>query len=369
MIPYLRFAQNVLTSNVKRLDVPYKLTYAVTYWCNYRCKTCNIWQVRPKDEMKLEEIDRFFHKANRFQWIDLTGGEPWLRKDFVDIAESALRNCRDLIMLHFPTNGYLTDRIVSGVERIMKMKPRRLVVTISTDGDEEVNDEVRGVKGGWRKQIETYRQLHAIPGVSPVLGMTVSALNADQYDRAFAAAKAECPWLTPTDFHMNIVHESSHYYRNTDSGVLNQDAEKAIRQVRHYRSLRGISRNPIHFLESRYLKHAEAYLRTGMTPMRCHALHSSCFLDSWGNVYPCAMYEAKVANLREYDFDLEAIWNLPRTRQLQQEIWDYKCPQCWTPCEAYQTLFGNLLGLHNTPPEIASRRRAAGEPLAADGVQ
>src|SRR5919108_915685 len=344
---YFDLAKNVVLSNFRGLDFPYKLTFVVTYWCNYRCKTCNIWQMKPKDELTLQEIEEFFHKSNKFNWIDFTGGEVWLRKDFTRIVEAALRYCPNLVAVHFPTNGYLTDQIVRGVQRIMEMRPAHLVITVSTDGDQAVNDDVRGIPGGWRRQIETYRRLHAIAGVKVFLGMTLSALNADQYDRAFAAAKAECPWLEPKDFHMNIAHESAHYYRNTGSGITNHDTERVVQQVARYRSLRGVPWHPFDMLERRYLKHAEKYLRTGLTPVRCHALHSSCFIDSWSNVYPCGMYNAKIANIREYGLDLQAVWNLPRTRQLQREIWEYRCPQCWTPCEAYQSLLGNLAGLRN----------------------
>jgi radical SAM protein with 4Fe4S-binding SPASM domain len=343
MKAYLDLTKNIVSSNFTRLAFPYKLTFCITYWCNYKCKTCNIWQRKPKDELTLDEIRKFFEKSNRFNWIDFTGGEVWLRKDFTDIVEAALRNCKNLLMVHFPTNGYLTDQIIKGVEKILKMRPPKLVITVSTDGDEEVNDDVRGVKGGWRRQIETYRQLHSMPGVSVFLGMTLSSLNADQYEKAFAAVKAECPWLKPSDFHLNIAHESGHYYGNLGSGVLGESRNQVIEQVRSYRAKRGLSFDPISFVERAYLKHAEEYLRTGKTPMRCHALRSSCFIDSWGDVFPCGMYDAKVASLRDYDYDLQAIWESPRARQLQEEIWGYNCPQCWTPCEANQTIMGNLL--------------------------
>ncbi len=349
MKAHFNLARNILTSNFRRLAFPYKLTFVVTYWCNYKCKTCNIWERTPKDELTLDEIERFFKKSNRFNWIDFTGGEPWLRKDFPDIVEAALDHCKDLILVHFPTNGYLPDQIVRGVQRILKRRLRKLIVTVSTDGDEAVNDEVRGIEGGWRRQIETYQRLHALPRVNVVLGMTLSSYNADQYDKAFAAAKAECPWLEPKDFHINIAHESGHYYGNAGSGPLTQAKEQVIDQINRYRKLRGLPRSLVDMLERKYLQTAERYLRSGVTPMRCHALRSSCFVDSWGGVYPCGMYDAKIAGLRDHDFDLSAIWNLPRTRELQEEIWNYKCPQCWTPCEAYQSIFGNLLGTRNTP--------------------
>lgn len=354
---YLSLAKNILTSNFRRLDSPYKLTFCVTYWCNYKCKTCNIWQRKPKDELTLDEIETFFRRSNKFNWIDFTGGEVWLRKDFVDIVKASIRECKNLVMIHFPTNGYLTDRIVSGVEEILKARPPKFVITVSTDGDEAVNDYVRGKEGGWRKQIETYKQLHAMKGVEVVLGMTLSSLNANEYDKAFAAAKAECPWLKPTDFHLNIAHESAHYYGNEGEDMLIKDKEQIVEEIRRYKKSRGFPFTPINFIERRYLDHAENYLQTGETPMRCHALHSSCFVDSWGGVYPCGMFDAKVANLREHDFDLDHIWNLQKTEQLQKEIWDYQCPQCWTPCEANQSLLGNLFGQRTTKSNKNQQRK------------
>jgi MoaA/NifB/PqqE/SkfB family radical SAM enzyme len=361
---YLTLAKNIALSNVRRLDFPYKLTFVTTYACNYRCKTCNIWERRPKGELTLEEIRQFFRKSPHFSWIDFTGGEPWLRRDFPDIVEAALDSCPALLLVHFPTNGYLTDQIVAGVKRIMARRPPKLMITVSTDGNEAVNDEVRGMKGGWRRQIETYKRLHEIPGVEVVLGMTLSALNAKAYQEAFDAAKAECPWLTSRDYHLNIVHESQHYYGNEGAKHLRDEGEKEIlAQIAAYRRERGVPKGIVDWLEYRYLRSVPGYVQGGTTPMRCHALHSSCFVDSWGNVYPCAMYDAKVANLRDHEYDLGEIWKLHKTRELQKEIWDYQCPQCWTPCEAYQSVLGNLLGLRNTAPNRrAERVLVAGQP-------
>jgi hypothetical protein len=40
---------------------------------------------------------------------------------------------------------------------------------------------------------------------------------------------------------------------------------------------------------------------------------------------------------------LDPIWNAAGTVQLQGEIWKGQCPQCWTACEAYQSILGNVL--------------------------
>ncbi len=341
--PYVALAKNCLRANVTRLDFPMKLTFCVTYRCNYRCETCNIWKMKPTDELGLEEIERFFEKSNRFSWVDLTGGEVTLRKDFVAIAEAVVRNCKNLLMLHFPTNGYLSDKIVDNTRAIADMGLEKLIITVSCDGDQEMNDRIRGIEGGYARQIETYRRLREVPGVEVVLGMTLSEKNVDHFPAAFAAAKREIPGLEVQDYHVNIIHEGA-YLHNEECHLREVVPPEALaRATEAYAKLRGFGLGPVNYLERSYLTQVRKYLETGKTPMKCHALRSSCFVDSWGNVMQCTIYDRKLGNLRDVDYDLGEIWRNHASRETQREIWDGKCPQCWTPCEAYQSIMGNFL--------------------------
>jgi MoaA/NifB/PqqE/SkfB family radical SAM enzyme len=341
--PYAALARRALEANLRRPDFPFKLTFCITYWCNYACQTCNIWQMKPRDELRLEEIDRFFARSSRFVWVDVTGGEVSLRKDFPGVCEAVIRHCRDLLLLHYTTNGYLTDQLVAYTREIVRMGPEKLIITVSTDGDEAMNDRIRGVEGGWRRQLETFRRLRELPGVEVVLGMTLSAANVDHFPQAFAAAKREVPDLDYRDFHVNIVH-AGHYLHNHDLTLRAAVAPAALIEATEvYERLRGLGLSPVNYLERAYLRRVRRYLESGRTPMRCHALRASCFIDSWGNVFPCTIYDRKVGNLREADYDLGRIWAAADATAVQREIWDYQCPQCWTPCEAYQSILGNAL--------------------------
>ena len=342
--PYLALAARAVGANFRRLPFPFKLTFCITFWCNYRCRPCKIWKMKPRDELTLDEIRTFFERSNRFSWIDVTGGEVSLRKDFVEICEAITGNCRDLLLLHYPTNGYLTDPIVRYTREVARMSQEKLIITVSTDGDEAMNDYLRGVDGGYLRQIETFRQLREIPGVDVVLGMTLSAANVDHFPKAFEAARREVPKLEYRDFHVNILHESGHYLHNDDLGLRRSVSPEALAlATESYARLRGFGLNPVNFLERAYLRRVRRFLETGRTPIRCQALRASCFIDSWGNVFPCTIYDRKVGSLRDADYDLAAIWRTPETRSLQKEIWDYQCPQCWTPCEAYQSILGSAL--------------------------
>jgi radical SAM protein with 4Fe4S-binding SPASM domain len=355
MHKYFHLSKQVVLSNFKRLSFPYKLTFAVTYRCNSRCKTCNIWRKKSIDELSLDEIERFFKNSNGFNWIDITGGEPSLRKDFVHICEIIHRYSKHLVLLHFPTNGYLTDKIVNDVEKIRKMgSSYRIVITVSTDGDEKLNDEIRGIKGAWKRQIETFIRLREIRGVETVLGMTLSPFNFDKYEATFNSIKEVVPWIAGKDFHISLMNYSETFYDNMAQKEQMRDPIKRkemmdsmIQSTERYKRMIGFPKNPRTLLEHAFLKRAKTYLTTGKTPLPCHALRSSCFIDPKGEVYPCITFSHPLGNLRDYDYDLGKIWTADAARRLQKKIQDFKCPQCWTGCDGYQTIMGNIIRLNN----------------------
>jgi Fe-coproporphyrin III synthase len=336
-------AGRVLMSNVTRLRVPLKVTWALTYWCQYRCRTCNIWQRKPVDELDTAEALRFVEQNRSISWLDLTGGEIFLRKDVSDILAHLVRTWDRLVLLHFPTNGFLTDKIVDCAERIAGRSAARIIITVSVDGDATLNDRVRGIKGGFERQMETFRALRSVRGVRPVFGMTLSRDNVGAFEQTFRACQAQCPELTIDDFHLNVAQLSSHYYGNAQSSDVLADRDSARAALRLYRSKQRAPTSVAAWLEGQYLQHLDTYLQTGEQPLRCHSLRSSCFIDPWGTVFPCITYERPIGSLRDTDMALAPVWDGVEARQRQSEIWQGDCPRCWTACEAYPTVLGHLL--------------------------
>ena len=333
----------LLKATAVRPSAPLKLNFCLTYWCQYKCKTCNIWQRKPTDELTTDEILAFVRENPNVTWADLTGGEIFLRPDIDQIFDAVVSGWRRLAILHFPTNGFLTDRIVKSVERVAGRGPGRLIITVSLDGDQQTNDEIRGIKGGFARQIETFKALRRIPHVEVVLGVTLSAFNAGRFADTFAACARECPGLTIDDMHLNVAQVSSHYYGNTGVNQMAPTRAQVEEELATYRRLRGRPRAAKHLLERAFLRYLDEYLRTGRTPMPCHALRASCFIDPWGVVYPCISYSKPVGRLRETGMRLAPIWDERETVEMQRDIWDGQCPQCWTACEAYQSILGNAL--------------------------
>ena len=333
----------LVKSTLTRPAAPLKLNLCLTYWCQYRCKTCNIWQRKPTDELTTAEVIALVRENPDVTWADLTGGEIFLRPDIDEILNTVVTGWKRLALLHFPTNGFLTDRIVRSVERIAGRGPAMTVVTVSLDGDEATNDEIRGIKGGFRRQVDTFNALRRIPDITTVLGVTLSAYNIGQFAKTFEACQQACPGLTINDVHLNVAQVSGHYYGNSGLSGMNADPAAVRRDLQEYRRLRGAARSAAQLLENTYLSYLDEFLQTERTPMPCHALRASCFIDPWGVVYPCITYTRPIGRLRDTGMRLAPIWQAMETREVQREIWDGQCPQCWTACEAYQSILGNVL--------------------------
>src|SRR3972149_1169181 len=98
--------------------LPISYTVSLTYRCNSRCKTCNIYS-RNSDELSVEEYERAFLSIGKSpHWITFSGGEPFLRRDIADICIKAYELCSPRI-INIPTNGILSDKIVKDVKHIL----------------------------------------------------------------------------------------------------------------------------------------------------------------------------------------------------------------------------------------------------------
>ncbi len=314
-----------------RHSFPYKLTFVATERCNLRCRACRVWE-SGEAGLPLSDIRTFFARSDRFSWIDVTGGEIFLRDDIVDVFAAIVENSRKLALLHFPTNGFLTDTIVDATRAILRMKPGRLVVTVSVDGPPALHDALRGAEGSFDRAVETYARLRELPGCDPYLGMTLSDDNLGAVDETLAAVRRRVARVKPTDLHVNLFQHSEHYYRNAESA--RPDPGPLSRTLASLHGKRGRSISPLNLVERRHLALAQRYLETGRCPIPCQALSASCFVDAKGTVFPCVTWSRPLGNLADFGFDLAKLWNSPEAVALREEIRAGRCPGCWTSCES-----------------------------------
>jgi sulfatase maturation enzyme AslB (radical SAM superfamily) len=159
--------------------LPLNLTFSVTYRCNARCRTCNVWKKRV-DDLTLAEYTRLFKAIGPSPyWATFSGGEPFIRPDLIDIVLACYDHCHPAIVT-IPTNGLLRKQIVDGVARLSRNAPDlKVIINFSLDGVGARHDEIRGVPGNYAKLRETYWELKAAahPNVTVGIHTVVSRFN------------------------------------------------------------------------------------------------------------------------------------------------------------------------------------------------
>ncbi|MCD4652251.1 MAG: radical SAM protein, partial [Candidatus Cloacimonetes bacterium] len=142
--------------------MPMNYTLSLLYKCNSRCKTCNIYE-KSADELTVEEYRKIFRSIGKTPyWVTLSGGEPFLRNDIVDICRELYNICRPKI-INIPTNGILTKIIAEKVAQIAShCKKSDIIINLSIDGIGEQHDEIRNVPGNYDKVIKTYKALRKL---------------------------------------------------------------------------------------------------------------------------------------------------------------------------------------------------------------
>ena len=124
------------------LDAPICLTWEITYGCNLACTHClSSSGRRDPRELSTHEAKAFIDELVAMQvfYVNIGGGEPTLRPDFVELVEYAIDS---KVGVKFSTNG--TTMTPGRARRFAEMD--YLDIQISLDGARpESNDQVRGI--------------------------------------------------------------------------------------------------------------------------------------------------------------------------------------------------------------------------------
>ncbi len=175
----LRICSGVV-SNLVGVRTPLFCGHKLTYNCNLKCKMCPFWK-RSTSDLSLENekiiLKRIYDSG--VCGIAFEGGEPLLRKDLGEILEYA----RSLpLQTSLITNGTLLE---SKIDEIAKYINGGIYVSI--DGLEKTHDEIRGVKGCFRKAIKGINA--AYQKIPVAINTTIMAENIHEIEDLVKLAK------------------------------------------------------------------------------------------------------------------------------------------------------------------------------------
>jgi len=143
-----------------KLDVIGCIRYTMTWRCNFKCVSCNIWKNKtlPKEELTSDDIDKLSKNKllKNVGEIILSGGEPILRNDFPEIVIALHKNLKKA-KFSITTNGYDPDRIYNFFKKIKSLAPnlKWALIGVSLNGPKEIHDKSRGINGSFENAVST----------------------------------------------------------------------------------------------------------------------------------------------------------------------------------------------------------------------
>lgn len=275
---------------------------------------CNIWQHPTKKEEEITAKD--LHILPNFKFVNITGGEPFVREDLHEIIEVMFTKSPRIVI---STSGWYDDKVID----IAKHFPN-IGIRISIEGMQKVNDELRGREGGFQKGVNTLRKLKEM-GIKDIgFGITVSNHNSADMLELYELSKELDMEFATAAFH------NSFYFHKYDNIITNHD--EVTSNFRKLIELQLKESHPKSWFRAYFNMGLINYINGGKRLLPCEAGTVNFFIDPWGEVYPCnGMEESKwkksMGNIRQAK-SFEEIWFSPKAEEVRQTV--KNCPKnCW----------------------------------------
>lgn len=334
-----------LLSNINRCfnvpSDPFLINYSVTFRCNLDCKYCGVSKMKKDSagkELTYKDISIFLkdNKLKKLDAIVISGGEPFLKEDLIEILLEFKKNISPRIF-HITTNGYLTDKITGSME-FLKKKGLNIDLKVSIDDIAHKHDLLRGRENSFKNAVATIDKLRnmftrrqlfiginqtifednykSIPGVKKL------AKNLNVSYRGFVGFKKRPLYSDSIDTDYALVD-------------LSNEAKECIRHElkNSYIRIRGLS-SYLGFMDEVIIEH---YIKgqinmlnnTNMNKHKCMNIFTHFRLNPNGDIITCSYDLDILGNIKENSYA-----SILRKEIVAKKIKKIKeCGKCWLGCE------------------------------------
>ncbi|HID38252.1 MAG TPA: radical SAM protein, partial [Calditrichaeota bacterium] len=273
-------------------------------------------------------------------WFTISGGEPFLRKDIVEICVAACEICNPGI-INIPTNGSLYHIIPERVEAIVNKRPNtEIIINLSLDEIGKRHDEIRGFPDNWDRALKTYeglKQLRKYSNFTLGIHTVISAFNVERFKEIYK----ELINLEPDSYITEIAEERVEL--GTVGLPIMPEKEKYfkaidfLKQEMRGQKISGIARVARAF-RLEYYELVKQYLLQHEQVIPCYAGITSCQISPDGDIWPCCVRADSMGNLRENNYDFKKIWNSNTATSIRASIKNRECA-----CPLANASYTNLL--------------------------
>ncbi len=275
---------------------------------------CNIWDnpTDVKQEIRAEELK----VLPRLKFINLTGGEPFVREDLADIVTECYRHTGRIVI---STSGWFEDRVIE----LAKQFPN-IGIRISIEGLSAKNDELRGRPGGFDRGLRTLLTLRGMGLKDIGFGCTVSNNNSTDMLALYRLSRELGMEFATAAFH------NSFYFHKYDNTITNR--ERVIADFEQLIKWQLQESHPKSWFRAFFNMGLINYIEGGRRLLPCEAGSMNFFIDPYGEVFPCNGLEERywkqsMGNIRETS-DFMSLWTSRRAEDVRAKV--RRCPKnCW----------------------------------------
>ncbi len=334
---------------------PLNLTFSVTNLCQSRCKTCSIWKLyrdnptKRDEELTIDEIEKIFKSMGHVYLFNVSGGEPFLRKDLSQIIELACRHLTPGI-IHIPTNAIAVDTVERETKKILDIIKRinphiQLTIKPSLDHAGERHDDIRGVKGNYIRVIDLFNRLKGMkeeyPNLHVELGTVISSWNVNDIEEISRFAMA----MEPDSYRNEIAEKRAEMFNMEEPVTPGVDSYKKavdqfIKEIKGRKGDLSFFQRINNAFRLVYYYLAIRIMEENRQVIPCYAGISNAHMSPYGDIWPCCTlgYDKSMGNLRDYNYDFRSLWNSADANKIRRYIKDKNCS-----CPLANQTYSNIL--------------------------
>ena len=313
----------------------------VTRRCNSKCIMCPDWtrHVDAKNELSIHEISEVYRNPlfGSLKRFGLSGGEPTLREDLVEIAQVVLECCPSISEMVLTTNGLEPGLVIEKMGRILELRERRRLskfsVVVSLDGYGDVHEKVRRVPRAFERVSETLKRLKELQLKKPFELYSTCVVQPSNIDSLVQLAKFGRELGLPISYiPVRIIDSRMGGVSQRDLSALPDEQLRKLQSVfqnelQHYLRPSGI------LLWREYFK----IVSGGKRRLPCYLLYYFAEVDSDGTLRICVQRNSlDYGNVRDEPPD--RIWYSEKAREIRRKARESLCPSCESCCDVSSAL-------------------------------
>lgn len=276
-------------------------------------------------------LEAFLGLYSELQDINVTGGEPFLRRDFPEVIANIKKACpRARLVIN--TNGFMWRKIKEDMEKVIKIDPK-IAIRLSIDGLGEAHNAIRRIPDGFNLIMKSLEALRAVGVKDLGVSFTLLEQNIDELAKVQKFAFDE-----RLEFSLTVATGSAIYFGKDKAQFRPGASQKRQSVLDAAARLHYSQYHPKELARGWFVRRMIDYLATGKRAFLCDAGKGFFYMDSHGSVYTCHLKPWILGN----------IFDKPLVEILENKVYDKKvaaCHDCWMICTAKSMMRQRLVQL------------------------